>query len=257
MARTSIGTVNVLEACRSRWRYAQSSIVTSDKCYENRSLARGYRESDALGGNDPYSASEAATELVVQSYRHATFADRNSPLLATVRAGNVIGGGDWSEDRLIPDLVRASTHGRPLEIRFPRATRPWQHVLEPLSGYLSLGQRLMNGGREFAGPWNFGPSRRGVCSVQEVLIKIANHWPGITWKMQKGKQPPEALQLALISTKAHSLLNWRPVWGLDRAVGATTDWYRHYLEHRTSISEDQLFAYCRDALRKELPWTGG
>jgi len=249
------GTINILEACKSVKGLRAVVVATSDKCYENRSLARGYRESDALGGHDPYSASKAAVELVVQSYRNASFANRQSPLVATVRAGNVIGGGDWSEDRLIPDLVRASARRRPLKIRSPAATRPWQHVLEPLSGYLLLGQRLMAGDRAFACPWNFGPSQRGVCSVQELLTKIAHCWPDIIWKAQRGKHPLEALQLSLVSAKARSLLHWRPVWGLDRTVGATADWYRHFLAHRTSISENQLQLYWRDASRKKMLWT--
>ena len=249
------GTISLLEACQSARGLRAVVVVTSDKCYENRSLARGYRESDALGGHDPYSASKAATELVVQSYRNASFANPKSPLLATVRAGNVIGGGDWSEDRLIPDLARASARRRPLEIRFPSATRPWQHVLEPLSGYLSLGQRLLRRDRHFEGAWNFGPSSNGVCSVRELLTKMALHWPDVTWKAQPGKHPQEALQLALNSTKARSMLQWRPVWGLDRAIAATADWYRHFLALRAPISEEQLRRYCRDAERKELEWT--
>lgn len=168
-----MGTANVLDACRLTESVRAIVVVTTDKCYENQEWPWGYRENDRLGGHDPYSASKAGAELVAASYRHAFFSNEDGPLLATARAGNVIGGGDWSEDRLIPDLVRATVNNQSLEIRSPNATRPWQHVLESLSGYLLLGQKLLEGQKDFAAPWNFGPEPEGNRSVAEVLEKLS------------------------------------------------------------------------------------
>ena len=242
-----VGTASVLNACRVTPSVRAIVIVTSDKCYENRGAGRRYRESDALGGHDPYSASKAATELVAASYRDAYFSGDGSPLLATARAGNVIGGGDWAEDRLIPDLVRAHANGDSLAIRSPRATRPWQHVLECISGYLLLGAHLLQGTRAFASAWNFGPDDEDKSSVADVLAKFQTHWPSLRWHAEARDSLVEAKWLDLDSSKARSLLHWRPVWSLDAALAATAFWYRRFLEDGTVESRRQLTDYT-DAL---------
>ena len=201
-----MGTVNLLEACRQTKSVRAIIVVTSDKCYENQEWEQGYRENDRLGGYDPYSASKAATELVAASYRKAFFHETNVPLLATARAGNVIGGGDWCEDRLVPDLVRAITNKTSLEIRSPDSTRPWQHVLESLSGYLVLGQKLLEGHHKCADAWNFGPERDGNRTVADVLTRLSAHWPELAWHVTGQIQPHEAKLLCLDSSKAREEL---------------------------------------------------
>jgi CDP-glucose 4,6-dehydratase len=250
-----MGTGNVLDACRDTPSVRAAVVVTSDKCYENRGLDRGYRETDVLGGYDPYSASKAATELMVASYRNASFAREHAPLLATARAGNVIGGGDWSEDRLIPDLVRAVSKADTLEIRNPTATRPWQHVLESLSGYLSLGQRLLEGNRECEGAWNFGPGADDNRTVTDVLTRMRVFWPELAWKVTERPQPHEAQLLYLDSGKARDELGWHPIWSLDTALRTTADWYRLYLETGRAESRSQLMRYVADAHANGVTWT--
>lgn len=250
-----MGTAHVLEACRQTPSVRAIVVVTTDKCYENREWPWGYRETDRLGGHDPYSASKAASELLVDSYRRAFFSGPNAPLLATARAGNVIGGGDWSEDRLIPDLVRASTRKTPLEIRSPQATRPWQHVFESLSGYLLLGQKLLAGQRDMAESWNFGPDAEGNRSVAEVLACLKNDWPELAWRNTIQPQPHEAKLLYLDSAKAKSRLGWRPVWALEEALQATAQWYRHYADTGQACSLAQLKAYIAAAQAAGVAWS--
>lgn len=250
-----IGTANVLDACRNQPSIRAIVAVTTDKCYENREWHWGYREDDKLGGHDPYSASKAATELVAASYRHAFFGQDASPLLATGRAGNVIGGGDWSEDRLIPDLVRALANQSTLTIRSPEATRPWQHVLESLSGYLLLGQKLLLGDKQAAASWNFGPGMDGNCSVKEVLSQLTAEWPSLTWEKTDQPQPHEGQLLYLDSSNARSLLGWLPVWSLSKTLTRTADWYRAWLERGEVITGDQLNQYVSDAIEAKLAWT--
>lgn len=250
-----IGTANLLEACRQVSGLQAIVAITTDKCYENREWPWGYRENDRLGGHDPYSASKAGAELVAASYRSAFFNQASSPLLATARAGNVIGGGDWSEDRLIPDLIRAHEQRRSLEIRAPQATRPWQHVLESLSGYLLLGQKLLQGDKTFAAAWNFGPDAEGNRTVADVLEKMRQHWPLLNWHLTGAPQPHESTRLHLDSTKARSVLGWHPVWPIDAALTMTSDWYRAWLETKTVISRDQLEAYLADASRIGHAWS--
>lgn len=249
-----MGTANVLEACRETPSVKAIVVVTTDKCYENQEWPWGYRENDRLGGHDPYSASKAGAELVAASYRSAFFTTPQSPLIATARAGNVIGGGDWSEDRLIPDLVRATVNNETLEIRSPNATRPWQHVLESLSGYLLLGQKLLQGQREFAEPWNFGPEPEGNRSVAEVLKKLGDQWPKLEWRATDAPQPHEATLLYLDSAKARSQLNWKPVWGLDTTLAKTAEWYQTWLNDRQVISQQQLNDYIEAAQRARAVW---
>jgi CDP-glucose 4,6-dehydratase len=249
-----MGTANLLEACRHVKSVSAIVVVTSDKCYENKEWSRGYREDDRLGGHDPYSASKAAAELVAASYRKAFFHETNSPLLATARAGNVIGGGDWSEDRLIPDIVRAVAAGKILEVRSPEATRPWQHVLESLSGYLLLGQKLLEGKAEFAEGWNFGPDETDNRKVADVLHALAALWPAFKWRTVDVERPHEAGLLYLDSGKAHGKLGWQPVWSLSEALGATANWYRAFLESGRIESRDQLEAFIQQARLQQRAW---
>lgn len=249
-----MGTANLLDACRRTKSVRAVVVVTTDKCYENREWPWGYRENDHLGGHDPYSASKAGAELVAASYRSAFFSAPNSPLLATARAGNVIGGGDWSEDRLIPDLVRAVGTQRSLEIRSPNATRPWQHVLESITGYLMLGQKLLEDRKEFAQAWNFGPEPEGNRTVADVLSRLQRHWPEMRWHVTDQPQPHEATLLYLDSAKAHAQLNWRPVWPIDQALAATAAWYRAWLERGQVESLQQLAAYIETARQAQAGW---
>jgi CDP-glucose 4,6-dehydratase len=249
-----MGTANVLEACRHTTSVRAILAVTTDKCYENQEWAWGYREIDPLGGYDPYSASKAGSELVVASYRSAFFHNDGAALLATARAGNVIGGGDWSEDRLVPDLVRAIVARQSLEIRSPHATRPWQHVLESLSGYLFLGQKLIEEDKNFNGAWNFGPARSGNCTVADVLNTLKTNWPEMQWHQTHSPQPHEANLLFLDITKAHSQLGWSPVWDLDTTLGKTADWYRTFLESNKTISAQQLAQYVEAAKNAKAGW---
>jgi CDP-glucose 4,6-dehydratase len=249
-----IGTANLLDACRHVPSVRGILVVTSDKCYENREWVWGYREDDRLGGHDPYSASKAATELLVGSYRASFFQGPDAPVLASGRAGNVIGGGDWSEDRLIPDIVRAVANGSDVAIRSPSATRPWQHVLESLSGYLLLGQLLLSGKRGVAEAWNFGPAEEGNRSVQSMMEGMATLWPAMHWHIEEDSAVHEARLLYLDSAKSRAELQWNPVWGFDEALSATVDWYRDYLEKGTVLSALQLERYVRAATNKGLVW---
>ncbi len=249
-----MGAANVLEACRQSPSVRAIVAITTDKCYENREWLWGYRENDRLGGHDPYSASKAGSELVAASYRSAFFNAEQSPLLATARAGNVIGGGDWSEDRLIPDLVRAVAQDQSLEIRSPLATRPWQHVLESLSGYLLLGQRLLQGDRTCAEAWNFGPEPEGNRTVSEVLGKLNAHWSRLSWHVTDKAQPHEANLLYLDSAKAHSKLHWQPAWNFDAALERTAAWYRAWLEEGKITSREQLCEYITAATQANVEW---
>ncbi len=253
-ASNVMGTCHVLEACRQTASVRAIVVVTTDKCYENREWIWGYRENDPLGGRDPYSASKAGTEMVAASYRASFFSEPGAPLLATARAGNVIGGGDWSQDRLLPDLVRAVERGASLEIRSPNATRPWQHVLESLAGYLILGQRLLAGERLYADAWNFGPDPLGNRRVSDVLTKLSQYWPQAKWHLTSQVQPHEANLLSLDSTKASTLLDWRPVWQLDDALRHTADWYHTWIASKEVISARQLERYIDDAAHAGASW---
>lgn len=220
-----IGTVNLLDAVRDCEGVRAVVIVTSDKCYEHRESSRGYRESDPLGGHDPYSSSKAAAELVTSAYRRSFFSDPSGPRVASARAGNVIGGGDWGEDRLVPDIVRASLSGETLRLRNPGAVRPWQHVLCPLSGYLLLAQALCES-PEYACAWNFGPHERDARTVEWVVQRFSALWPGgVPWERDLGEHPHETRYLRLDSSLARERLGWAPALGLEQGLQATADWY--------------------------------
>ncbi len=244
-----MGTLNVFEACRKTESVRAVINVTSDKCYENREWTRGYREDDAMGGHDPYSASKGCSELLTASYRNsyfnnAEFGKKHQILLASCRAGNVIGGGDWAEDRLIPDIMRAVAAGNPVEIRNPGATRPWQHVLEPLGGYLLVGQRLLEGKPQYATGWNFGPAEDADLSVREVVERIKRYWSRIDYRLaQTVDALHEAHLLKLDCTKAREQLNWHPVWNSEATFEKTVGWYREFYERGVLTTETDLASY--------------
>lgn len=229
-ATNVMGTVHVLDATRSIDTVRATVVVTTDKCYENKEWIWGYRENEPMGGYDPYSNSKGCAELVTSAYRQSYFADQNSiNKVASARAGNVVGGGDWSGDRLIPDAIKAFEANRPLLIRNPLATRPWQHVLEPLSGYLMLAQALHDQGDEFASGWNFGPNDVDNRSVYEVVDLLISNWGGCgRWEKEGSEQPHEANLLKLDCSKAHSLLGWIPKWNLETAIQKIVEWQKAY-----------------------------
>lgn len=243
-----VGTACLLEAIRLAGGVKAVVVVTSDKCYQNMANSAPYVETDILGGNDPYSSSKACAEMVVAAYR-SSYNKPSSALcsaVATARAGNVIGGGDWAEDRLLPDIVRAIIEQRPVAIRNPDAIRPWQHVLEPLGGYLVLAERLCLEGPEFAGAWNFGPLEQDAKPVETVVRRVIELWgDGASWTLDSTKHPHETKVLKLDCTKAQQQLGWRPRWSLDQALEATVTWYKAY--HRgqnlRDLVLDQLEAY--------------
>ncbi|MCV7298519.1 CDP-glucose 4,6-dehydratase [Mycobacterium barrassiae] len=253
-ATNVMGTVHLLEGARRTPDVRAVVVVTTDKCYENREWPWPYRERDRLGGHDPYSASKAGAELVAASYRSSFLQQASAPLLATARGGNVIGGGDWSQDRLIPDLVRSIVAGQPLVVRSPRSTRPWQHVLDCLSGYLLLGQRLLAADTTCADAWNFGPDGTGNRTVEQVLDDLAQTWPQLRWQRASSPQPHEAHLLQLDSARARMHLGWRPVWNLGNSIQRTANWYRRYLENGEVSSSEELAAYVADAADTGVGW---
>jgi CDP-glucose 4,6-dehydratase len=227
-----MGTAHLLEAVRTTGGVKVVVNVTSDKCYENREWIWGYRENEALGGHDPYSSSKGCAELVTAAYRNAFFppADyqRHGVTVASARAGNVIGGGDWAEDRLVPDFIRAVTRGDLMTVRNPSAVRPWQHVLEPLHGYLLLAEKLWNDGPRYGEAWNFGPEDDSAKSVETVVKSLAAAWGAeMPWRTETSAvQPHEANYLKLDCSKAKAKLGWRPHWKLETALEATVQWYK-------------------------------
>jgi CDP-glucose 4,6-dehydratase len=231
-----IGTVNIMEAARGVESIKGIVIITTDKCYENVEQTKGYVETDRMGGYDPYSSSKGCAELAVNSYRNSFFnlneyQKNHQTLIASARAGNVIGGGDWSEDRLIPDIIRSAIKGEKTLIRYPKATRPWQHVLEPISGYLMLGERLLNGDKEFAEGWNFGPQENDVLTVGEVLAICKKNWDKIQFQIDtENKHFHEAGLLSLNIEKAKTKLGWKPRWSNEQSILNTINWYRNYYD---------------------------
>ena len=220
-----MGTVNVLDAVRRHEGVRAVVNVTSDKCYENREWEWGYRENEPMGGHDPYSSSKGCSELVTAAFRSSFFGDPDGPRLASARAGNVIGGGDWGEDRLVPDMMRGALAGTTIEIRRPDAIRPWQHVLNPLSGYLVLAQALSED-PSFATGFNFGPADEDARPVAWIVDRLSERWPGpLDWKIDPGPHPHEAGWLKLDSSRARARLGWRPRWGLGETLDAIVDWY--------------------------------
>ncbi len=227
-ATNVMGTVNVLDAARRSSGVRAVVNVTSDKCYENRDLERAYREEDAMGGRDPYSSSKGCAELVTAAFRASYFdMSRGDAAIASARAGNVIGGGDWAADRIVPDIVRAVLRGEPVSIRNPDAIRPWQHVLEPLAGYMKLAEQLCEAPEGFAEGWNFGPSEHDAASVETVANTILRDWGAETgWEKAPGPHLHEARTLLLDSSKARSRLGWQPRLNLATALEWTVEWYK-------------------------------
>ncbi|HZD30488.1 MAG TPA: CDP-glucose 4,6-dehydratase, partial [Candidatus Angelobacter sp.] len=230
-ATNVMGTVHLLEAVRRTPSVRALVVVTSDKCYENVETSRGYQEGDAMGGFDPYSSSKGAAELVTAAYRRSFFSQQDSTAVASARAGNVIGGGDWSEDRLVPDMVRGITGDQPIILRRPDSVRPWQHVLEPVRGYLMLALNLCEQGHEYAGPWNFGPSSRDAVAVVDLARRVIATWGKGELKVQPDpKDPHEAMYLRLDCRKAEEGLGWKPRLAFEEAVDWTVEWYREFYQ---------------------------
>ncbi|MEW6165083.1 MAG: CDP-glucose 4,6-dehydratase [Pseudomonadota bacterium] len=240
-----MGSVNLLEAVRQCASVRTLVYITSDKCYENLEWVWGYRENDRLGGHDPYSASKAAAELAFSAYARSFLAGMTSLGAATARAGNVIGGGDWAADRIIPDCIRAIRDGLPIKLRHPAATRPWQHVLEPISGYLLLAERLRAAPGRYAGSWNFGPPSTEVRTVREVAERIVGRFGRGSIEVGEDTVQHEAQLLQLNCDKASQLLGWRPRWTVEQTLSATADWYRMVIDgdEARAVSRRQLHDY--------------
>ncbi|DAB34831.1 MAG TPA: CDP-glucose 4,6-dehydratase [Sulfurospirillum sp. UBA12182] len=255
-----IGTLKVFEACRKNNVKAIVNI-TSDKAYENKEWIWGYRENDPMGGYDPYSSSKGCADLLANSYRNSYFNPKeykktHNTLLASCRAGNVIGGGDWAKDRLITDIMLSVSQGKKVNIRNPHATRPWQHVLEPLSGYLHIGQKLLEEKVEFGEAWNFGPSDEGSITVEEVVKNVKKHWQRINYEINSNpNQLHEANLLKLDCSKAHILLKWKDVWDSETTFEKTVKWYKSYYENdKVVLTQEDLESYVVDAKAKNIEW---
>jgi CDP-glucose 4,6-dehydratase len=255
-ATNVMGTVNVLEAARHAPTVRLVLIVTTDKCYDNKDQERGYRETDALGGRDPYSNSKACAELVASAYRQSFFSDESSAKIITARAGNVIGGGDFAIDRIVPDAVRAFMSRRSLRLRSPEAVRPWQHVLEPLTGYLRLIEAALTGATDVEGGWNFGPGPESERSVETLVARFARRWgPDAYWINDRGEHPHEARLLRLDSSKARETLKWSPLLDFGETIDWTAQWYRAFADQRDmkAITLEQVDAYLGQRVRLTSP----
>jgi len=257
----SMGTLNLLNCLRDQPSVVAAILITSDKCYENVEWLWGYRENDRLGGKDPYSASKACAEVISRVYTESFFGEKG-PFVATTRAGNVIGGGDWALDRVVPDCVRAWSNGEKVVIRNPHATRPWQHILEPLSGYLVLGQKLLQGVTEVKNEsFNFGPSAKVNQSVGDLITDMAQYWSGAEWKFEQevGSGKPESTLLKLNCDKALQMLKWNSILGFPETIRMTGEWYQaFYAQKFSTISETtskQIEEYVEKAKQANLIWT--
>ena len=254
-----MGTVNLLEAVRQAGYPCGVLVLTSDKCYENREWIHSYREEDPLGGFDPYSSSKGAAELIVSAYRNSYFSSSRFVRLASARAGNVVGGGDWAESRIMPDCIRALQRGEPILVRNKASTRPWQHVLEPLSGYLVLGSKLLldeeSSPEESA--FNFGPPLSSNRTVLDLVQEVLKHWPG-TWQEEESPGGVhEAKLLNLASDKAFHLLRWQPVWNFSKTIEKTVTWYKMVFEHKalpSNLLVGQIEDYVSDAKERGIDW---
>lgn len=254
------GTINLLESCRKTKMVKAIIAITSDKCYQNKEWIWAYKEDDPMGGDDPYSASKGCADLITTAYRKSFFnpsdyGNAHNTLLGTVRAGNVIGGGDWAKDRLIPDIIRATGVGERVIVRKPRATRPWQHVLEPLSGYLHLGWKLLEGSKEFADNWNFGPSDDSSLAVSDVIEKAKKYWDKIDYEIKEDvAHVHEANLLRVDSSKARMKLGWKSIWGGDKTFAKTITWYKKFYTDNKMMSIEDLEAYINDAKEASVEW---
>lgn len=258
-----LGTANVLESCKKISKNVSVICITSDKCYKNKEWPWGYREIDELGGYDPYSASKACAELIISSYRDSFFnlkhfTIQHNVLIASVRAGNVIGGGDWSPYRLVPDIMEKTSNGEKVKIRNALATRPWQHVLEPLSGYLWLGVKLISRKSEFAKSWNFGPEDINNLTVKEVVDILQRHWEKISYYDEMDNEY-ESKMLKLDCSQTNLKLSWHSVWNNETAIKKTVDWYKNYYDSKKlpalEYSKNDIESYVLEAKRKEIIWS--
>lgn len=252
-----MGTLNVYEAARKCSSVKAIVCITTDKCYENKEWEYGYRETDPMGGYDPYSSSKGCVELLTSSYRNSFF-NKEGINIASVRAGNVIGGGDWAKDRLIPDFIRAVSENKNIIIRNPLATRPWQFVLEPLSGYLLVGEKLLEDKKEFNTAWNFGPNDSDIISVKDILDKSIYFMGKGNYQVDKSSQPHEANLLKLDISRAINRLKWRPVYDVDTAIEKTISWYKAYYNKDTNMKNFTLYQikeYIYEARKKSIVWS--
>lgn len=253
-ATNAIGTAYVLDALQKLEKTCSVILITTDKVYENKEWIYPYRETDSLGGHDPYSASKACAELIIHSYVHSFFHpllyNKHKKRIASARAGNVIGGGDWAKDRIIPDIIKSLLNNQPVSVRNPQAVRPWQHVLEPLSGYLALGCKLAANGENYDGAWNFGPLLDDNKKVEELVKTAIEIWgSGSYQKPELTDQPHEATLLKLDISKAINLLNWTPKYNSKTAIGKTIDWYKSYNKDKAGIKDftiNQIHSYASD-----------
>lgn len=260
-ATNVMGTVHVLEAARALAKPCVTVLITTDKCYENREWLHGYREEDPLGGYDPYSSSKAAAEIAIAAWRRSFFS-HHPGRIASARAGNVIGGGDWAEDRIVPDCIRALQAGRRISVRNKTATRPWQHVLEPLSGYLWLAARLAQsapGNSALTGAFNFGPGHDANRTVAELVGEILKHWPGQWEDRSDPRAEHEAQLLQLATDKAHALLRWQPVWSFPETIRQTISWYRTAAAQPAAakirdLTQQQIATYQQQAAAAGVAW---
>ncbi|MCX5782687.1 MAG: CDP-glucose 4,6-dehydratase [Elusimicrobia bacterium] len=253
------GTVNIFECLRKNPFVKSAVIITSDKCYKNQEWKKGYTETDILGGDDPYSASKACAEIVANSYIKSFFNNKNSTRISTTRAGNVIGGGDWAADRIVPDCIRAFSNNRVVVIRNPKSTRPWQHVLEPLSGYLWLGAQLYSSAKLHGESFNFGPAKNVDQSVKEVVEALAKHWGNGRWRIDNKKRfGKETHLLKLSCEKSFKLIGWKPTLSFKETIEKTAHWYkRYYLQNGDmySYSMAQIAEYASLALKRGSHWS--
>ena len=260
-----MGTVNVLEAIRNSPSVRVGIIMTSDKCYENHELDYAYKETDPMGGHDPYSASKGAAELVTASYRNSFLNpkdfEKHKVSIATIRAGNVIGGGDWAKDRIIPDCIRSLISKQPIQVHHPDAIRPWQHVFEPISGILNLTVNMLQSPLEYAGAWNFGPLiSKNQTTVKDLVIQIIKEWGYGEWIdiSKQNNLPHEANSLMLDSTKAMNLLGWHPVYSINESIAETIRWHRSYADKIPNIQDfslEQIQKYMLKAKEMNISWT--
>ena len=254
-----MGTLKIFEACKNNNIKAIVNI-TSDKAYKNREQIWGYRENDPMGGYDPYSSSKGCADILATSYRDSYFNIKDykkthNTLLSTCRAGNVIGGGDWAQDRLITDIMLSVSQDKKVNIRNPKATRPWQHVLEPLSGYLLIGQKLLEEKVEFSDAWNFGPNDEGTITVEEVVKNVKKYWDKIDYDLDNNKNSlHEANLLKLDCTKANTYLNWQSVWNSEKTFEMTVGWYKEFYENSNILTIKDLTSYIDDAKLQKIKW---
>ena len=249
-----LGTTNILEIARNNKTVKSVIVITSDKVYEDSNLIWGHREIDRLGGDNPYSASKACAEIVFSCYSKMLSTSNDDLWLGSARAGNVIGGGDWGEDRLIPDIVRAVFEDKPLVVRYPSAIRPWQHVLDCLGAYLLLGKYLIQRKPPAIGAWNFGPIKNDTVTVQDIVDITKKKWTGLSWVGESRSKMPETPILRLDIAKAKEILGWEPVWNLDTSLKKTIDWYHTWYTQQKNLTEKQIDEFVNAAKSVKSPW---